>query len=294
MSAVALMAPRPVERQVEKADGVRTTWQVVTPDLATKWLEGNVHNRPVRDGVVQRYAADMRAGRWKQTHQGIAMDEDGTLIDGQHRLFAVIEAGVPVLMQVTYNLPIEAQAVVDDGLKRSVVDVLKINGYGTITPLHAATARRMRLGMSSREDLRSLTRQEEGEFLIRHWEAIHFAVSFCPPSKRVKGITSAAPLAAVARAYYYEDMAKLTRFMQVLLTGITERDSENVIIVLRNWLITRSVNSGEVAAQEAFAKTQRVIMAFVRGVKLPNNKLYAVTEDEYPLQVKNGGKIRVM
>lgn len=289
--SVTMMAPRPVVRQVEKAEGVRTQWQVVTPELATKWLEGNTHNRPVRDSVVLRYAADMKAGRWKQTHQGIAMDENGTLIDGQHRLFAVIEAGVPVLMQVTYNLPMDAQTVVDDNVRRSVVDVLKINGYGSISALHASTARRMRIGMSNSEDVRQATRQDEGEFLIRHWDAIHFAVSFCPPSKRVKGVTSAGTLGAVARAYYHEDVAKLTRFMQVLISGITERESENVIILLRNWLMTRPF-AGSSAGAEVYAKTQRVIIAFVRGLPLPGNKIYAVTEDEYPIPVRNGGKLR--
>lgn len=83
----------------ERADHVRTEWKVVTPAMATKWLEeGNTHNRKVRDSVVMRYAADMKAGRWKQTHQGIAFNGDGTLLDGQHRLFAIIEADTEVLL----------------------------------------------------------------------------------------------------------------------------------------------------------------------------------------------------
>jgi hypothetical protein len=283
-----------IKRQTEKAEGVRTQWQVVTPDLATKWLEGNTHNRGVRDSVVQRYAVDMKAGRWKQTHQGIAFDEDGVLIDGQHRLFAVIDASVPVLMQVTYNLPLDTQTVVDDHIKRSVLDVLKVNNaaMANLTAFHCAVSERMRLGLNPRASVSTQTRQERGEFLARHWEAVDFAVGCFPTRRRVRGVVSAAPVSVVARAFYHEDRAGLVRFSQVLLDGVNRSESESVIIVLRNWLLTRKSVSGDDAAREAYGKTARALVAYVKGEALKTGKLYAVTEDPYPLPVKNGGKLR--
>lgn len=58
----------------------------VTPEMAAKWLEGNVLNRPLKQAHVDRLAREMAAGRWRLTHQGIAFDVSGCLIDGQHRL----------------------------------------------------------------------------------------------------------------------------------------------------------------------------------------------------------------
>ena len=58
----------------------------VTPSQAANWLEGNTHNRPVTQAHVERLAAEMSAGRWRLTHQGIAFSTRGVLLDGQHRL----------------------------------------------------------------------------------------------------------------------------------------------------------------------------------------------------------------
>jgi hypothetical protein len=277
-----------IRRNTEKAEGVRSEWRVVSPELATKWLEGNTHNRKVRDAVVARYAQDMKAGRWKQTHQGIAFDEEGVLIDGQHRLYAILEADVPIVLQVTYGLPMESQYVVDDGIKRSVVDILKINGNGMaeVTSLHAAVARRMQAGLTS-ADHTPQTRQELGNFITKHWEAIHFVVSkFGVGAQRVVGVSSSGPVAALARAYYHVDEAPLIRFIEVLSSGLIQKDSESVIIVLRNWLLT-SGGHGRVLSQEAYGKTQRALVAYLAGKPLTRNRLHAVTEDAYPLP-KNG------
>lgn len=73
---------------------------VVTPALAKQWLEKNTNNRNVNFAKVKKMAKDMREGHWDTTHQGIAIATDGTLVDGQHRLMAVVESGVTVRMNV--------------------------------------------------------------------------------------------------------------------------------------------------------------------------------------------------
>lgn len=72
---------------------------VVTPALAKQWLEKNTNNRNVNFAKVKKMAKDMREGHWDTTHQGIAIATDGTLVDGQHRLMAVVESGVTVRMK---------------------------------------------------------------------------------------------------------------------------------------------------------------------------------------------------
>lgn len=275
-----------------RADRVRTEWKVVTPEMATKWLEGNTHNRTVRDSVVQRYAADMKAGRWKQSHQGIAFDEEGTLIDGQHRLYAIIYAETGVLIQVTYGLPIETQRVIDDGLKRSVVDILRVQdeSMGGMSALHAAVGHRMWMGLTSPGNRGNTvrTRQEVGAFIVKHWEAINFAVALFPGAKRVKGVTSAGPIAALARAFYHEDRADIERFARVMSDGMSEEAKDFVAVKLRNYLLTRKQAAGGVAVIDAYAKTQRALHAFTHNQTVGRN-LLPVTEDLYPLPI-NGRK----
>ena len=74
----------------------------ITPSEASKYLANNPANRRLSESEVETLAADMREGRWCITHQGIAIGKTGRLLDGQHRLAAVIKAGVPVQMMVTF------------------------------------------------------------------------------------------------------------------------------------------------------------------------------------------------
>lgn len=79
----------------------------VTPELATSWLDGTEANRPVQERLVEKFAAEMTADRWQLTHQGIAFDVDKKLIDGRHRLLAVIRSGKTVPMLVIVDEPVE-------------------------------------------------------------------------------------------------------------------------------------------------------------------------------------------
>lgn len=95
----------------------------VTPELANEWLKKNIErNRKVRASDVSKYARDMRAGRWELTPQGIIFNESGNLMDGQHRLWAVVEAGVPVDMVVWFDVPDEMVHVIDSGVSRKMTD----------------------------------------------------------------------------------------------------------------------------------------------------------------------------
>lgn len=104
----------------------RTELITITPAMATKWLATTKRNRSLSPATVKAYAADMRAGAWKITHQGIGFDVDGALVDGQHRLSAVIEADIPVTMPVTHGLPRDAQDVIDAPRVRTVKDQLEL------------------------------------------------------------------------------------------------------------------------------------------------------------------------
>ncbi len=79
---------------------MRSRVQTITPARAAEWLEANTTNRPLSRPVVRSFAEAMRRGEWLVTHQGIAFDVNGVLVDGQHRLAAIIEADLPVQLTV--------------------------------------------------------------------------------------------------------------------------------------------------------------------------------------------------
>lgn len=116
----------------------------VTPALAHDWLGYNTHNRRLRDRVINAYASDMKAGAWQWNGESIKFAVGGALLDGQHRLAAIVAADVTIPMLVVRGLPDEVQDTVDGGTKRKFSDVLQLRGELNYSTL-AALARRIAL-----------------------------------------------------------------------------------------------------------------------------------------------------
>src|SRR6266566_6484311 len=116
---------------------VRSRVQTITPARAAEWLEANTTNRPLSRPVVRSFAEAMRRGEGLVTHQGIAFDVNGVLVDGQHRLAAIIEADVPVEVTVFSEVAEGTFDVLDTGKRRTAADVLAIEGEKNSTMLAA-------------------------------------------------------------------------------------------------------------------------------------------------------------
>lgn len=108
---------------------IRTSVELVTPEIARAWLNHNIDNRRLRDKEVQELAADLRRGDFPVTSDGIGFDIYNRMINGQHRCYGIILADVPATLVVVRGLAPEAQGRIDVGTKRSVADALKIAGY---------------------------------------------------------------------------------------------------------------------------------------------------------------------
>lgn len=109
----------------------------ITPDRAAELLKDRDFNRSLNQNWVTTLSRDMKSGRWELTPQGIILAEDGRLLDGQHRMSAVVRAGIPVKFWVTEGAPIEIFKHLDTGRPRSMYDRLKISGYADPSQLAA-------------------------------------------------------------------------------------------------------------------------------------------------------------
>lgn len=115
----------------------------VTRELALYWVRRhNTRNRKLRPSRRNSYARDMAAGDWMFNGDSICLDEEGTIIDGQHRLEAIIESRVEQQMLIVEYLPIEVQVTKDIGGMRTMADQLAFKGFANPTTL-AAIARRL-------------------------------------------------------------------------------------------------------------------------------------------------------
>lgn len=103
--------------------------KLITPELAAKLLKANVKNRRPKRNVVLKYAKDMIEGRWKvDTYELIKISKTDKILDGQHRLMAVVKANIPIYFHIVYGLEDSVFDVLDTGSVRNATDVFKING----------------------------------------------------------------------------------------------------------------------------------------------------------------------
>lgn len=102
---------------------------LITPFQAKGLLEANVKNRRVKQPVVARYATDMANGKWKQdTGETIKISENGVILDGQHRLLAIVKSNVSLYFHVAYDVPDDSFDVIDTGSVRNASDAFVVYG----------------------------------------------------------------------------------------------------------------------------------------------------------------------
>lgn len=102
---------------------MHTSEKIVTPDLAEKFLASmSPDNRKETPSNTRFFSRLIQSGQFKLTHQGLAIDEDGRLIDGQHRCRAVLATGLSITVMITYGVNASAYTAMDAGRKRSASD----------------------------------------------------------------------------------------------------------------------------------------------------------------------------
>jgi len=86
---------------------------LITPEVAARLLEFNKDNRPIRDSHVRRLARIMEAGRWRLNGRTIIIAKSRDVLDGQHRLWAVVESGVSIYSYVVEGVDSEVFDTID-------------------------------------------------------------------------------------------------------------------------------------------------------------------------------------
>ena len=109
-------------------DGLIVRVMKVTPDLAAAWLERNPLNRHLNQRYVATLAGAMSRGEWRVNGDAIRRTAADELLDGQHRLAAVVASGVTIESLVVDGLDPASQITMDTNRKRSFADQLKMRG----------------------------------------------------------------------------------------------------------------------------------------------------------------------
>lgn len=257
----------------------------ITPGLAEKMLGRNLENqRNLKEPTIVKYVADMLAGHWKLTHQGIAFDSDGSLYDGQHRLTAIVRSGVTVPMIVFFGAGGQSQMkVIDTHKVRTVVDAAKISEID-VRSSHVTTANSMiRYGYPNGHYIAThMTHTAKLEFLQKHAETIAKVDQWFGSGIVAKKVGVAPVKSAVVCAAYYVEHDKLARFVTVLTEHDDAQPGERIAKHLRQ-MITAMSGSSNYTGRELFLKTCKAIQCFVEG-ETPT-RLVSCTENPFPFQL---------
>lgn len=116
----------------------------ITPEMAGVMLERNEEdeegrNRRLSKSRVTSIADDIRRSEWIQTGHPIVFGANGKLLDGQHRLYAIMDANRAVTADVRFGVDPQAFFKMDQGGKRTAGDIFSIAGVPNSTHIAAAT-----------------------------------------------------------------------------------------------------------------------------------------------------------
>lgn len=212
---------------------IHTEVREVTPIEATEWLSKNEGNRTIRKRHVAMLVREMREGRWTVNGQGIVFADTGRLIDGQHRLEAVVQFGAPVLMMVTTGVKELAYGTLDQGVKRTAGDDLRALGVSNATQV-ASTVRLILLwekGLSHKNG--TLAKSEIADFIIEHPDIADSVKAAYPARKSVPTSGLSAVHWMGLRSCDPSLKARMEVFMRGLETG-ADLTAGSPILTLRN------------------------------------------------------------
>lgn len=238
----------------------------------------NPDNRKLSELGISACGADAKNGRWYLTHQGLAFDRTGRLIDGHHRTTMVARSGITIPTLVFFNLDTAALKAIDIGRMRTMMQVAKMMGM-------QFTQRTINVVRWMLPEAQTKTYSPEQMELLHEvlGDSIPFVCQWM--NRKVKGVTSAAVLGAFGTAYFHEEQERLIEFARVLTTGDPEGCSDySGALSLYRKLRSRDYHSGSLRT-EAFHLTQAAIHRFCRREKVQNlapmfkSNLYQLPEE---------------
>jgi hypothetical protein len=255
------------------APQMEATVEIVTPEKALAWLEKKARNRHITDSVVRRYGSDLLAGRWTLNGQGIIFSADDKLLDGQHRLTAIVATGCELPMLVVRGAKDEAFETMDSGRGRTLANTLQIEGHKNAAAVSAAA--RIAWAYAAGMNLKySATRMELLGLIRAHPLLDEYSSLIANKDYLIKplGVPRAAMVAVLALANDARDFdAEVTGFIEGFVTG-EGLFSGDPRLTLRRWLARQRQETGVGGtriAEPFFSALARAWSAFALKKELP-------------------------
>lgn len=277
--------------------------QEIGPGLATQLLKNNTINRPVSRANLKRIVMAMRDGEWQEdTGETLKFDKEGNILDGQHRLMAIVESGKSYEFMIIEGLNKSVFDVIDTGKMRSASDSLHILGVKSVVTVSGIIRRYMYLesgkiyNKSNEAALSSNTKVvNEYQKQPKEWERVTQKASVL--NKQSNRLLSKPFIGAWYKYLYDNEPDECEVFFHKLMLGLGLTDQDDPIFLLRNMLL---VNKNSDTKLTQFALNAYFIVTWnssLQGIKY--EKMPWKYGDEVPkvfrtketaMRVANGNK----
>jgi len=245
----------------------------VTPQMAREFLDNHKNYRSLTMKRVQMYSEAMQEGRWSIA-QPLIFSDEGTLIDGQNRLEAVIRCGIPQRFTVLTGIPQSSTSAIDGGQPRTGNQVLKHERPDASSVAQVIRAVKELPSTEGRACLNS-------EIPILWDKYLPYIKIGCDMTQsKHKGICKAPFRASIVRALMcnpqHED--KIQTLVVETTSGIV-KNSKNAGLLMK--LLLAPYQSGSVMRVQLYLKCARILHAEIKNTQL--SKIPPATTDFFPL-----------
>lgn len=243
--------------------------ELITPEMANQILEKNHINRRLRIDDVNAYARDILNGNWKENSDPITISKSGNLLNGQHRLNAIIKAGVAAEMYVRRDAPDDC--IFDIGIPRSAGDTIAIENKvdREFSKNEYVSLARFMVGeeLSKRKGGKKITHQEIENYIMENVCYLEKLKYITTGNKKAYFTTVPVRVAVYTALKAGMDKDLLRNFWKVMVYGFQNSEEENPIIAYRNYIINltqrgrqtwdETIKRGQYAIREYANKTKR-------------------------------------
>lgn len=237
----------------------------ITPAIAAKMLEANTDNfRPLAQESVASFAEQMKAGKWYLGGGAIKFAQDGTLVDGQHTLAAVVASEATIQSSVVFGVEKDAVPAIDTGRSRSVQDVFNYLGVAN-PPAAAATLQVIRMILGG---LGPGKRRIAPQMLFAQWYAeyrcaCNWAVTAV--YAKTSPCRNQAVAGALALAYHCHGYkAALSEFAEALVSGV-DLSASSPALAVRKYFMEKGLAYKSDTTRARALKVLSAAMAYVKG-----------------------------
>ena len=267
----------------------------ITPEMAREFLKRN-KNRDICKSHIADLARDMVSGNWDLGFDAIAFDNFMNLLNGQHRLLAIIKSNTAQEFNVIWGATKKDQKVGDQNKSRGLYDIARLDGV-KIARFPVSVGRFLR-----RQTIinipRRATRVEEVDFLVKHKKGLEWAGKTFRPENIKKDEKTALVgvgndvASAFTRAYlHYEgDVSKQQR-VELMAKGLVWQDVYDKLISKRKgadgafYSLICKLNSdqGQKGRDKRYRVAEKAILLFVNG---DNCRLKISGDELFPLKIE--------